>query len=586
MNKTVSVNIAGFAFNIEEQAYEVLRVYLKNIRNKFQNEEEQDEIMEDIEARVAELFHEKISAIKEVITETDVQEIMDIMGKPEDYLSDEFEDSDNKKRDRKTESSGTYFDRSSKRLFRDEDNGSLGGVCAGLGHYFNADAVIFRVLFVLLVILGGSGILAYIIMWIVIPEAKTTADKLQMKGQSVNLDSIKQHFNDFKENTKTEAKNVQSSVKKAVNRSINATSGFVNAFSKVLGTAFILGGVFAFLILMTIFFGNSGLLPIVGSEQIEDLPTMIEILYPGESMHNLIFISVMVVSLIPIISIIITGIRLLADIKKPYKPLAWTGVILWILGVGVLAITGVELGMNFRSQTEIEFEVPLDNPSTEVLYVDVNEDDIFSDHISFQHVWNYSELIKVENERIYMGYPEVIISPKEDSADFEVKMHIHSNGLSIKDAISKAESVEYNIEVTEDKLLLPPYYSFPKSSKIRQQQTTIEIKVPLGKRIEFGKNIDRIGVWLDEEYYHYPESHYYAGTVWTSDKKGLKCPDCGLAIRKYSNKSEEDENKDDFDDEDSDVEGEDELNEGKNEVMDEELENLDNALKTIGNKPN
>jgi outer membrane lipopolysaccharide assembly protein LptE/RlpB len=92
MNKTVSVNIAGFAFNIEEQAYEVLRVYLKNIRNKFQNEEEQDEIMEDIEARVAELFHEKISAIKEVITETDVQEIMDIMGKPEDYLSDEFED--------------------------------------------------------------------------------------------------------------------------------------------------------------------------------------------------------------------------------------------------------------------------------------------------------------------------------------------------------------------------------------------------------------------------------------------------------------------------------------------------------------
>lgn len=531
MNKTISVNIAGFVFNIEEQAYEKLKNYLKSIRTKFSNEKEQDEIMEDIEARVAELFHEKLSTIKQVIVGTDVDEVMDIMGRPEDYVGDEEESAESEK-NASTQSDGTYYDKTSKRLFRDEELGSVGGVCAGLGHYFNVDVVIFRVLFVLLVMLGGSGALIYIILWIAVPEAKTTADKLQMKGHRVNLDNIKEHFSQFKESTEREAKNAEKGIKRAVNQTVKGASGFLQYFGKFLGVAFILGGIFALLILITIFFGGSGLLPIVGSEQIEDLPTMIEIIYPGDTQHTFIFLAMMLVTMIPMISIIITGVRLLIDQKKPYKPLAITGLIIWIVSVGVMVITGIELGMNFRSQTEIEYEVPLKNPNTDVLYLDVSKDKIFSDHISYHHVWNFSELIKVEDEQVYMGFPQLRIIQKEDSSNFEVTLYVESQGLSTKDAINKAEDTQYDLQVKGNKLWLPPYYSFSRSSKLRGQLPTVEILVPLGKKVRFGKNIDRIGIQIEGQNYHHHDHHSYADSEWVSEYDGFDCLDCSPNVKR------------------------------------------------------
>lgn len=195
MNKTININLSGFVFNIEEEAYERLKQYLDNVGAQFSNAEEREEIMSDIELRIAEIFQDKIGPFKEVIIMTDIDEIIDILGHPEDYNEgDESVD----ETENQNQESNNYERR--KRLFRDTEYAVLGGVCAGLGHYFDVDKTIIRILFVLLFVFFGSGILLYLILLFIVPEAKTTTEKIEMKGDFVNVESIKQHFENIKQN--------------------------------------------------------------------------------------------------------------------------------------------------------------------------------------------------------------------------------------------------------------------------------------------------------------------------------------------------------------------------------------------------
>src|SRR5690554_5852613 len=191
MKKTTTINLAGMVYHIEEDAFQILKDYLTDIKRVFSSQEGVEEMVADIESRIAELFQERLNKNKE--------DVISIMGSPnqfdEDY--DEAEYEENK--------SETQFNQKaeSKRLYRDTDEGMLAGVSAGLGHYLNIDPVLIRVLWIVLVLVGGSGVLVYIIAWIAIPEAKTTAQKLQMKGQPANLDNIKAFADSVKEEAKT-----------------------------------------------------------------------------------------------------------------------------------------------------------------------------------------------------------------------------------------------------------------------------------------------------------------------------------------------------------------------------------------------
>src|SRR5690554_4027511 len=169
MKKTTTINLAGMVYHIEEDAFQILKDYLTDIKRVFSNQEGVEEMVADIELRIAELFQERLNKNKEVITSNDVEHVMLIMGSPNQFDED-FEESEEK----------YYYQASSKqertkRLYRDTDEGMLGGVSSGLAHYLGIDPVIIRVLWIVLVLAGGSGILIYIIAWIAIPEAKTTA---------------------------------------------------------------------------------------------------------------------------------------------------------------------------------------------------------------------------------------------------------------------------------------------------------------------------------------------------------------------------------------------------------------------------
>jgi len=183
MNKTVNINLAGIFFHIDEDAYIKLQRYLEAIKRSFTDSQGRSEIIADIEARIAELFSERMKHDKQVIGNKEVEEVITIMGQPEDYLVDDeiFEDQPKQQ----SKSSG------SKKLYRDTDNSYIGGVASGLGHYLGIDAIWVRLIWILFAIgSGGTFILIYILFWVLVPEAITTADKLTMTGEPVNISNI------------------------------------------------------------------------------------------------------------------------------------------------------------------------------------------------------------------------------------------------------------------------------------------------------------------------------------------------------------------------------------------------------------
>jgi len=191
MKITVSINIGGMAFHIDEDAYTELKIYLRNLDRYFAKEPGSAEIMADIEARIADLLKARINDYKQVVTIQDVREVINTLGTPEDISDD----------------SGSGHERLGSigyhRMYRDPDNRIIAGVCSGMAAYWRIDPWIVRVIFIIISLPGGLGILIYVILWIVLPEAKTTAQKIEMKGEPVNIhnikDSVKQEFDNVKE---------------------------------------------------------------------------------------------------------------------------------------------------------------------------------------------------------------------------------------------------------------------------------------------------------------------------------------------------------------------------------------------------
>jgi len=183
MKKTFTVNIRGIVFHIDEDAYEVLNDYLQSIKQYFAKTEGGDEIISDIETRIAEMLRNSIGDEKQVITLDDIEKVIEVIGQPSEFGG---EPEDETAWQQKSEKSKTI-----KRLYRNPDRSILGGVCGGLGAYFHTDPVWFRLAFVIFSLPGlGTPLLIYVILWIVIPEARTVAEKLQMKGEKVNISNI------------------------------------------------------------------------------------------------------------------------------------------------------------------------------------------------------------------------------------------------------------------------------------------------------------------------------------------------------------------------------------------------------------
>lgn len=481
----------GSVFNIEEEAYALLQDYLDKIRQNLSNEEGCDEIMEDIEMRIAELFHERIRSGKEVVTQHDIQEIKAVLGDPTDFATEEESGIRNEQT--------VPDDQKTRRLFRDRDSGTIGGVCSGLGHYFDIDVLIFRLIFLVLFLLFGSGILLYIVLMLFIPEAKTTAEKLKMRGEPVNLDNIKNHFNQFAEtiSEKANSTKITDNLRNAVESGMRHGTIVLNIISKIIGIAFSLAGLILFILLTNLLFRDTGLIPFIGEGNIPDIYTAIEIGFNSNNWTFLIFTCIILVTLIPVLSLIITGFRLITKNRTRTKEIAWIFSITWTLAAATLFIYSLGIVNDMKDGKYIKEIIVLAEPSSQEIIVDVLDDNEFSNHFDPNRGIIAPELIKSNEESIYLGINELSIVSASDTGNFELILYKHARGKNEQAAIERSERIVYQLKTEGNKLFLPAYCSYPIEDKIRGQYLHFTLMVPMGKKVKFGPKIERLKLYKE-----------------------------------------------------------------------------------------
>lgn len=320
MKKTLTVNLNNIVFHIDDDAYDMLQTYLSEIAEHFMSEDERKEIMNDIEARIAELFTEKLQKNKNVVNLTDVQEIIEIMGKPSQYAGDE-EETEKPKQDKNQQKTRRYY--------RDPENAVLGGVAAGLAAYFGWDVTLVRVVIAIFALItSGVAIPIYIIVWLVAPQALTASQRLEMQGEDVTVESIKTELNNVKnymesEKFKESATSIGERMMDIFKLFFKVVFGFVGAVLGIVGVVLI--GALIMLLFFLIFE------PTVINGFAPDIVTNCSVITP-EKMVMLIISLILVVGC-PIFLLIYWAIRIVSGRQNSSQTASWVVLILWLAGL-------------------------------------------------------------------------------------------------------------------------------------------------------------------------------------------------------------------------------------------------------------
>ncbi|MDD4490542.1 MAG: PspC domain-containing protein, partial [Paludibacter sp.] len=251
MKKTLTINLNNTVYHIDNDAYELLKQYLNEVEERLSPDEKQ-EVMADIESRISELFSEKLQKGKNVINIQDVEEVINILGKPNQFSEEEEETEKETKSSTRTE--GGKF---RKKFYRDPDNAVIGGVAAGLAAFIGWDVVLVRVLLILILLLGwGTIIPIYLVVWLIVPPARTISQKLEMQGEDVTAERIKSEINNLKnyvesDKFKESATGVGNKLGEVIRAILKVLLGFIGAIMGFVG--FILLGVLLLLLSFLIF---------------------------------------------------------------------------------------------------------------------------------------------------------------------------------------------------------------------------------------------------------------------------------------------------------------------------------------------
>jgi phage shock protein PspC (stress-responsive transcriptional regulator) len=494
MKTTVKINLSGQIFTLDDDAYQALKDYLDAISKRFRDMEEGSEIISDIESRIAELFQAKISDKKEVITIEDVQDVIAIMGQPEDFLEEDGTGD---------EPGSAYANgKRSRRYYRDTDNAVFGGVCSGLAAYFGMENWLMRLLWVIFFLATGGGIILilYIVLWIAVPNAKTAAEKLEMRGEKVTVSSIEKavraEYDTVKENVKEGYEKVKSS--KELKQTKNAMEEFFNVLGQVIlvllkiilfivGFALIIGGLTVLTALsIAIFFRNTVFPFEFFGSRIYSFSEFFGILGDPTNL-TLISIALFFTIVIPLIALIYAGIKMMFRFKANDKMIGLTAFVLWILSVIFLISMAAFEGWNFNTYGRTSSTHGLDEFPSDTLNVKIISDpgiEGFNNdwYFNYDDSWN---LISTE-ERVY-GKIDLDITPG-DFKDFEISVRKNSKGRDRADAALNAGKLDYDWKQEGNTIYLDPYFSLIKPNKWRMPETEVNIMVPHGKFIRLDKN--------------------------------------------------------------------------------------------------
>lgn len=490
MKKTFTINISGTVFHIEEDAYEVLQKYLINLKNHFGNNEEGKEIVSDIEARIAEIFSGKAQNEKDVITLEWVNEIIETMGTPEDF-NEEGDEDDSIAAEAKRK----------RRLYRDPEHRVLGGVCGGLAAYFNMDPVILRIIFVVLFFAtSGAGLLAYIILWIAVPKALTTAQRLEMRGQEATVKNIEKSIKDeVKEVKESYKKFKESDTYSKGKKSVEGAGDVVyNVFKVILKIIVIIIGV---LLIISGFFGVLGLISsmVIGHSFVDGWPLVWspEVHFPGFLNHfvepgtvTFGLIAVTILAGIPLLAILYVGTKLVFRYKSNNAAIGLSMVGLWLIAlVALVTVSASQVG-NYKSRSSVTNNETISCQNCQTLYLKTGENK-YEDYSTMD--WEIEDLkvVLVDGEEVMLGEPRLDVE-KTSSENFIITIKKSSRGRSREAAKEATEDIIYSYTISDSTMVFDPYFIIKEGGKWRGQEIDITIKVPEGKSIYLEENMKDI----------------------------------------------------------------------------------------------
>lgn len=499
MNKTININLAGLFFHIDEDAYNRLQSYLAAVRRSFQGTQGAEEIMQDIESRIAELFLEKRSNEQQVIGIHQVEEVILVMGQPEDYEVDEqiFEE--------ETRYKNLRSSISSKQLFRDTANGYVGGVSAGMSHYLNIEAIWVRAIWVFLVITSvGWFVPIYIVFWILVPDAVTNNQRLKMMGKELNISNIGENAKaDFEPvvDGQTDAGHHHIVGQKGKRGTVkffgvlgNIIKGILKALYKMLGLIVFLAssiGLIALIVsIITVCFIN-----VDG----QNLINFFDIVVPAQDASWLLVLSVILAAGIPLLVLSILGLRMLvSNMKSMGTPSKIVLIVLWVISIIILSITvgRVIASQAFEAniQTVKKFSIDQNNVfELELDAIDNLDRAIYVNNNSY-------DLMEYEGEVALRNYDiRVALASTTDSVARMVITQ-KAKGSSYDQAKENATDVVFDYTINDNSFKAPNYVIVPKGSALSQQKTQVVFYLPVGTKVQMNAEfMERYRSWINSD---------------------------------------------------------------------------------------
>ncbi len=519
MNKTVNINLGGMFFHIDEDAYQKLTRYFDAIKRSLSNSSGQDEIIKDIEMRVSELLNEKQKTEKHVVGLKDVDEVIAVMGQPEDYRIDE-EGIGNTSTNFSSNTSGN-----NRKLYRDKDNGMVGGVLAGLGHYFGIDKVWLRIFFLIMFFAWGTGVLAYIILWIVMPEAKTTAEKLEMTGEPVTISNIEKKVREEFENVSDKFKNANydemgNRVKTGAEKIGSSLGDFIIAvlrvFSKFLGVILIMTGLFTLAALFIAVFtlGSSSVIDVPWREFVE-AGNFTD--YPVWTFGLIMFFAVG----IPFFFLSLLGFKLLSPKLKSIGNIAkYTLLAIWIIAVSLAIIIGIKQASAFSFDGRVVKKETLNLKPTDTLLIKFKHNDYFTKNIDDND--NFQITIDSTGKDVIYSNNVSFKIAQTDTQSAYIQIEKEAKGKTLFEAKQRAEKIKYSYKVIGNQLVFDNYLLSDLKEKFRDQEIEITLFLPLGTVLK-----------MDDSAAHYDETdsdyflwHPNENEIFKVERDEIKCQNC------------------------------------------------------------
>jgi phage shock protein PspC (stress-responsive transcriptional regulator) len=638
MKKVININFQGRVVPIEETAYEILKQYIDSLRRYFANEEGRDEIINDIESRIAELFSERIKKGATCITDEDVQSVMASMGRPEDFEAETGSNGGSTTNASSAAGAATgagqqegasqqaqpgpgpnYATRG--KLYRNADDKIIAGVCSGLANYFHIDPVIMRIIFVVLLFTGGSGLLVYLILWVAVPSqsvqsnitkrlyrssddkviagvcgglaaylnintwvprlifalpfilgllsgpfhwwwddftfsfiprvvsgslgstlfisyivlwiavpiAVTAAEKLEMRGERVDLNSIRDTVKEDLESFRSKAQNWGNEVKQSAQQfgsqareytkservKTFTTEASATARNAGSGIAHIIGVLFKAFFLFIVGIIALTLFGVLVAMLFGSVPLMSvkEFLLEGFWQNSLAWLTVFLFLAVPIISMITWLIRRIMGVRSKNHYLGYVFGTLWFIGIMSAALLTGSIIRSFKSRNFVEENVALAQPSTGKLFLDVSTQNINYGYYSNDWGWGWDwdnewPLFGANLDSIMLNMVRIDIVKSPDN-NFQLTKVRFSRGKDPVIAKGIAERINFPISQNDTVVYLPKGFSISKNERWRNQQVLLILQVPVGKRFMLDKNVSR--------YDHFDVGYNHRGSIDISD---------------------------------------------------------------------